>query len=123
MHLISDATGETLNTVARAAAAYYADYQAVEHIYALVRSPKQLDRVIEEVERQPGIVLFTLADRALRGRLESRFNTLGIPCLSILDPVISSNAETLGKRPSGVARVRSRIARTAGSHRRATMSC
>ena len=50
MHLISDATGETLNTVARAAAAYYADYQAVEHIYALVRSPKQLDRVIEEVE-------------------------------------------------------------------------
>jgi [pyruvate, water dikinase]-phosphate phosphotransferase / [pyruvate, water dikinase] kinase len=95
MHLISDATGETLNTVARAAAAYYADYQAVEHIYALVRTPKQLDRVIEEVERQPGIVLFTLADRALRGRLESRFNTLGIPCLSILDPVISSLAAYL----------------------------
>jgi hypothetical protein len=95
MHLISDATGETLNTVARAAAAYYADYQAVEHIYALVRAPKQLDRVIEEVERQPGIVLFTLADRELRGRLENRFNTLGIPCLSILDPVISSLAAYL----------------------------
>jgi regulator of PEP synthase PpsR (kinase-PPPase family) len=95
MHLISDATGETLNTVARAAAAYYADYQAVEHIYALVRTPKQLDRVIEEVERQPGIVLFTIADRALRGRLESRFNTLGIPCLSILDPVISRLAAYL----------------------------
>ena len=34
MHLISDATGETLNTVARAAAAHYADFQPLEHIYA-----------------------------------------------------------------------------------------
>ena len=60
MHLISDATGETLNTVARAAMAYYADYQPFEHIYALVRTPKQLQRVLREIERQPGIVLFTL---------------------------------------------------------------
>ena len=57
MHLISDATGETLNTVARAAMAYYADYQPVEHIYALVRTPKQLSRALAEIESQPGVVL------------------------------------------------------------------
>ena len=55
MHLISDATGETLNMVARAAMAHYADYQPVEHIYALVRTPKQLQRVLGEIERQPGV--------------------------------------------------------------------
>ena len=54
MHLISDATGETLNTVARAAMAHYADYQPVEHIYALVRTPRQLQRVLGEIERQLG---------------------------------------------------------------------
>jgi regulator of PEP synthase PpsR (kinase-PPPase family) len=95
MHLISDATGETLNAVARAAAAYYADYQPVEHIYALVRTSKQLDRVFSEIERQPGIVLFTLADQKLRRELEERCRELGYPTISILDPVISSLAAYL----------------------------
>ena len=95
MHLISDATGETLNTVARAAMAYYADYQPVEHIYALVRTPKQLARALTEIESQPGVVLFTLIDTELRAQLEKRCADLTIPCISILDPVIASLAQYL----------------------------
>ena len=95
MHLISDATGETLNTVARAAMAYYADYQPVEHIYALVRTPKQLARALTEIESQPGVVLFTLIDADLRAQLEKRCAELTIPCISILDPVIASLAQYL----------------------------
>ncbi len=45
LHLVSDATGETLITVARAAAAQYASVAPIEHIYPLVRTEKQLDRV------------------------------------------------------------------------------
>ncbi len=92
MHLISDATGETLNTVARAAAAHYSDYRPVEHIYALVRTPKQLQRVLADIERQPGIVLFTVVNADLRHQLEGHCARLGIPCISILDPVINSLA-------------------------------
>lgn len=95
MHLISDATGETLNTVARAATAYYAGYQPIEHIYALVRTSKQLDRVIGEIESQPGIVLFTMADHKLRQLLEERCHEINVPAISILDPVISSLATYL----------------------------
>ena len=95
MHLISDATGETLNTVARAAMAYYADYQPVEHIYALVRTSKQLARALTEIENQPGVVLFTLIDTELRAQLEKRCAELTIPCISILDPVIASLAQYL----------------------------
>ena len=95
MHLISDATGETLNTVARAAMAHYADHQPLEHIYALVRTPKQLQRVLREIEEQPGVVLFTLIDKELRAQLEARCNELTIPCISILDPVIASLAQYL----------------------------
>src|SRR5687767_10626613 len=90
MHLISDATGETLNTVAKAAAAHYSDYQPIEHIYALVRTPKQLQRVLSDIERQPGIVLFTIIDKDLRHLLEEHCIRIGVPCISILDPVISS---------------------------------
>lgn len=89
MHLISDSTGETLNMVARAAAAYYADYHPIEHIYALVRTRQQLERVFSEIERQPGIVLFTLTDGALRSQLEDTCARIAIPYISILDPVIS----------------------------------
>src|SRR3954452_6059922 len=95
MHLISDATGETLNTVARAATAHYADHQPVEHIYALVRTPKQLQRVRSEIERQPGVVLFTIIDKELRSQLERRCAELNVPCISILDPVIASLAQYL----------------------------
>ena len=63
LHLVSDATGETLITVARAAAAQYASVAPIEHIYPLVRTEKQLERVISEIEAAPGIVLYSLADR------------------------------------------------------------
>ena len=67
LHLVSDSTGETLITVARAVAAQYANVTPVEHVYPLVRSQKQLDRVLDEIEEAPGIVLFTLLEKDLVG--------------------------------------------------------
>lgn len=98
MHMVSDATGETLNTVARAATAYYAGYQPIEHIYTLVRTSRQLDRMIGEVEKQPGIVLYTIADAKLKAEIEQRCEILSIPCISILDPVIASLATYLNAK-------------------------
>ena len=57
LHLVSDSTGETLITVARAVAAQYANVTAVEHVYPLVRSQKQLDHVLDEIEEAPGTPL------------------------------------------------------------------
>lgn len=100
MHLVSDATGETLNTVARAATAQYAGYRPIEHIYALVRTPKQLAKVLDAITKEPGIVLFTLVDQPLRVQLEEHCRVLGVPCISILDPVISSLAQYLNAATS-----------------------
>jgi len=88
LHLVSDATGETLITVARAAAAQYATVSPIEHIYPLVRSGKQLDRVLAEIEASPGIVLYTLLDPDLTERLEGKCRELGLPVMSILGPVL-----------------------------------
>jgi [pyruvate, water dikinase]-phosphate phosphotransferase / [pyruvate, water dikinase] kinase len=96
LHLVSDATGETLITVARAAAAQYANVSPVEHVYPLVRTQKQMDRVLVEIEEYPGIVLYTLVDEELTGRLERRCTELGLPCRSILGPVLRVFQSYLG---------------------------
>jgi len=81
LHLVSDATGETLTTVARAATAQYTKVLPVEHIYPLVRTQKQLDRVLAEIEQSPGIVLYTLLEDELVQCLEKHCRDLGLPCL------------------------------------------
>jgi len=96
LHLVSDSTGETLITVARAVAAQYANVSPVEHVYPLVRSQKQLDRVLTEIEESPGIVLFTLLEDDLVGRLETKCKDLNIPSLSVLGPVLQLFRAYLG---------------------------
>lgn len=100
LHLVSDSTGETLITVARAVAAQYANVTPVEHVYPLVRTQKQLDRVMMEVEESPGIVLFTLLDKDLISKLEAKCRELNIPTLSILGPVLQLFQAYLGATES-----------------------
>ena len=88
LHLVSDSTGETLITVARAASAQYVNASPVEHVYPAVRTDKQLERVLAEIDQSPGIVLYTLLDPALIERLEKKCSDNGLPCLSILGPVL-----------------------------------
>ena len=76
LHLVSDSTGETLTTVAHAAAAQYANISPIEHVYPLIRTPKQLDRVLAEIDEAPGIVLYTLLDEELIERLERKCTEL-----------------------------------------------
>lgn len=89
LHLVSDSTGETLMTVSRAATAQYENVQEIEHVYPLVRTQKQLDRILSEIEAAPGIVLYTLVDTELATRLERSCMELGIPIVNILAPVFS----------------------------------
>lgn len=96
VHLVSDSTGETLNAVMRAAAAQFERVQPLEHNYYLVRSEKQLARVIREVKAAPGVVWYTLADEHLRQTLESECRAAGIPTLAVLDPAVHMLSRHLG---------------------------
>ncbi|ESR26056.1 ATP/GTP-binding protein [Lutibaculum baratangense AMV1] len=96
LHLISDSTGETLIAVGRAAAAQYVSVRAVEHVYPLIRSTKQLERVLNEIEISPGIVLYTLVSPELVERLEQHCEAIGAPCVSVLSPVLNIFRSYLG---------------------------
>lgn len=101
LHLVSDSTGETLITVSRAVAAQYANVTPVEHVYPLVRSQKQLDRVLAEIEEAPGIVLFTLLEKDLVARLEAKCQEINSPSLSIIGPVMQLFQAYLGAATTG----------------------
>src|SRR5580692_11523093 len=89
VHLVSDSTGETLNALARAACARFTNVLPIEHIYALVRSSRQLERALEEIANAPGIVLHTIIDPELRGALEGGCSAADMPCIAALDPLVS----------------------------------
>jgi regulator of PEP synthase PpsR (kinase-PPPase family) len=100
LHLISDATGETLLAAGRAASAQYKDARAIEHIYPLIRTERQLAKVLEEIDEAPGIVLYTVVDQALAGIIDARCAAMGLPCVSVLEPVLSVFQSYLGA-PAG----------------------
>jgi regulator of PEP synthase PpsR (kinase-PPPase family) len=99
LHLVSDSTGETLITVARAAAAQYANVSPIEHLYPMVRSKKQLDRVLSEVTDAPGLVLYTLLEEDLIQLLENKCRELALPCMSVLGPILRLVQSYLGAEP------------------------
>jgi regulator of PEP synthase PpsR (kinase-PPPase family) len=105
LHLVSDATGETLNAIAKAASAQFEGIEVKEHFYALVRSQRQLERVIEHIREQPGLVFFTLVNPELRRELETQCSRLGVTAAGVLDGPIATMRQYLGApethRPGG----------------------
>jgi hypothetical protein len=96
LHLVSDATGETIHSVARACLPQFEGVVATEHFWNMVRTDRQLNAVIDGVGRYPGMIVFTLVDDHLRRRLQEAARELSVPCIAVLDPVIASMASYLG---------------------------
>lgn len=96
LHLISDSTGETLENIAKAGLAQFDGVETVKHFWPMVRTEGHLDRVFEDIARQPGLILFTLVDHEAREKLERRSREIGMPAVSALDPVIDALQRLLG---------------------------
>lgn len=90
LHLISDATGETVQSVARACLVQFEEAAPIEHIWTLVRNERQIDEVIRAVEENPGFVLFTVVNVNIRTRLQAACRRLQVPCISVLQPIMSA---------------------------------
>ncbi|WP_374301759.1 pyruvate, water dikinase regulatory protein [Ferrovibrio sp.] len=100
IHLVSDATGETLKSVAKAALVQFQKSQEeVEtHTWALVRKPLQMERVVEAIAAMGGLVLFTIVDPQLREILVKGCAKAKLPIVPVLDPVILAFGKYLGEK-------------------------
>ena len=97
LHLLSDSTGETLEVIAKAALAQFDDADVIRHFWPMVRSQQHLDRILGEIAANPGLVLFTLVNSEIRGRLEERCRALGLPTVPALDAVTARLEDMLGQ--------------------------
>jgi hypothetical protein len=96
LHLVSDATGETVNAVAKAACAQFESARPIEHVHPLVRTPKQVNRLLQEIADAPGVVLCTIMNPDLRRQLETGCAELQIPYIPVLDTVLGAFGNYLG---------------------------
>ncbi|MGE0753580.1 MAG: pyruvate, water dikinase regulatory protein [Alphaproteobacteria bacterium] len=89
IHLVSDSTGETVSSVARAALAQFDEIECEEYNWTLVRSKQQIDKVIAAIQEHPGVVMYTLVDADLHDRLKSSCAKLGVPCIPVLSRIVN----------------------------------
>lgn len=96
LHLISDSTGETVGSVARAAMAQFERVEAEEHNWTLIRTPAQLDKVLTAIKDEPGIVMYTLINQELNDKIRIFCHQYGMPCIPVMARVVAEMRAYLG---------------------------
>lgn len=101
LHLISDSTGETLHSLARAALAPFEDSVDVQlHLSVFVRSKRDLAGTLEGIRADPGPIWLTMVNPRMRKRIEKEAAILGLECFAILGPLIAMLERLTGKSAS-----------------------
>lgn len=103
LHLVSDATGETINAVARACLVQFEGVETVEHVWTMVRTRGQMERALAGIAGAPGLVLYTIVNEDLRKVLVDGCRPLQVPCIPVLDPVMGALANHLGLQSRGLS--------------------
>ncbi|WND03665.1 pyruvate, water dikinase regulatory protein [Temperatibacter marinus] len=103
LHLVSDSTGETLDGLLQAALVQFDGVDVVKHNWPLMRSPKQMERIIQDISENRGLVLYTIVNEDIRRTLEDGCRDLGFPVLAIMDPLINLLGSYFGVKPTGLA--------------------
>ncbi len=98
LHLLSDSTGETLENIAKAALAQFDDVETVRHFWPMVRTETHLERILQEIAQNPGLVVYTLVNPTTRRILENRCAALGLPAVAPIDPVNDALSAMLGQQ-------------------------
>ena len=101
LHLVSDSTGETLEAVAKACLAQFESSEAIKHFWPMTRSDRALQKVVDGILEKPGLVLYTLVNRTSRDAFQARLQALGIPAVSVLDPVLELFGQFIGEQAKG----------------------
>ncbi len=95
LHLISDSTGETLGSIARAVLSQFENVETTDFIWSLIRTKAQLDKVLEAISQYPGIVLYTIMQDEFVEQLRKKCHQLQLPCIPVLSHIIAEFSKYL----------------------------
>lgn len=96
IHLVSDSTGSTLQGLTNACLVQFENVNPTEKFWNLIRTPQQVEMVLDGISDEPGLVLMTLVDRELRSKIREGCRKMKIPCVPVLDPILKGMSNYLG---------------------------
>ncbi len=73
----------------------------MEHISPFIASKDQLNRVLQEIDAEPGIVLYTMADEVQAQTIARKCKQMGVPSVNLLQPVTDVFQSYLGQKSAG----------------------
>jgi [pyruvate, water dikinase]-phosphate phosphotransferase / [pyruvate, water dikinase] kinase len=102
LHLVSDSTGETLSSVSRAVLSQFEGVESNDFVWPMVRTRSQIEKVKESIEKNPGIVLYTILEDELTEVLKKYCYDLQVPCIPVLSRIITEFSNYLNMNISHV---------------------
>ena len=100
LHMISDSSGETLVTVARASTVQFNNVLTKEYVWSLVNDKIQIEKIIQKISASHNaFVMYTIVDDNLREYLKHQCQKLKVPCIPVLSRVIREISSYLGVKP------------------------
>ena len=96
LNMVSDSSGETVIAVSKAVISQFENLHVKEYIWPLVRARTQIDRLIEDIKKNPGVVIYTIINKELRQYLKLKCAEIGISCTSPIANVISKVSDYCG---------------------------
>ncbi len=89
LYLVSDSSGETVIAASKATIVQFPEVEFDEKIFLLVRSKEQIDEIIQSLEVNPGIVMYTMGESQVKEYFLQKSKQLMIPIISPLDPLVN----------------------------------
>lgn len=96
MHLVSHASGELVEMMARNAISQLEGVEVRRRLWKMVRRLDQIPAILSEIASAPGYVLHSITHRDVRDALEAGCRALDVPCQLSLEPLIGRLAEYSG---------------------------
>lgn len=101
--LLSDGTGETAVQMTKAAMVQFEKQEYVLSRFKNIRSPAQIEAIIEDAEQNKDLIIYTLVTPQLRSLLLQRCHEKLIPCVDLLGSLMAGLASYFGYEPKLIA--------------------
>jgi [pyruvate, water dikinase]-phosphate phosphotransferase / [pyruvate, water dikinase] kinase len=89
VYMVSDSSGETVIAVTKAVISQFDNIEVQEYMWPLVRSKEQIDEIATALQKNPGIVIYTILNKELREHLKLKCSELNVKCFSPIANIIS----------------------------------
>lgn len=103
LYLISDSSGETVIAISKATIVQFPEIEMEEKLFLLVRSQSQVDVLIDEYIKQPGIVIYTMGHSAIRDYFLKMCKKHSVEAISPLDFIVDFISNKIHVDPSDTA--------------------